>query len=81
MVLFISFISFYFLFIKPFIIDIIITLNLDPLDPLTEIINSGQGFSSSIALEKIDSFIIHKTYSSSSEGCEDVSSAIFLFLE
>jgi len=26
---------------------------LDPLDPLTEIINSGQGFSPSIALEKI----------------------------
>ena len=28
-------------------------LNLDPLDPLTEIINSGQGFSSAIALERI----------------------------
>ena len=27
--------------------------NLDPLDPLTEIIYSGQGFSSSIALERI----------------------------
>jgi len=26
---------------------------LDPLDPLTEIINSGQGFSSAIALERI----------------------------
>ena len=26
---------------------------MDPLDPLTEIINSGQGFSSSIALERI----------------------------
>ena len=26
---------------------------MDPLDPLTEIINSGQGFSPSIALEKI----------------------------
>jgi len=26
---------------------------LDPLDPLTEIINSGQGFSPSIALERI----------------------------
>jgi len=26
---------------------------LDPLDPLTEIINSGQGFSPAIALEKI----------------------------
>ena len=25
---------------------------MDPLDPLTEIINSGQGFSSSIALER-----------------------------
>jgi len=25
---------------------------LDPLDPLTEIINSGQGFSPTIALEK-----------------------------
>ena len=29
------------------------SLNLDPLDPLTEIINSGQGFSPAIALEKI----------------------------
>ena len=28
-------------------------LNLDPLDPLTEIINSGQGFSPAIALERI----------------------------
>ena len=27
--------------------------NLDPLDPLTEIIKSGQGFSSAIALERI----------------------------
>ena len=26
---------------------------MDPLDPLTEIINSGQGFSSVIALERI----------------------------
>jgi len=26
---------------------------LDPLDPLTEIINSGQGFSFAIALERI----------------------------
>jgi hypothetical protein len=26
---------------------------LDPLDPLTEIINSGQGFSIAIALERI----------------------------
>ena len=26
---------------------------MDPLDPLTEIINSGQGFSLSIALERI----------------------------
>ena len=26
---------------------------MDPLDPLTEIINSGQGFSSAIALERI----------------------------
>ena len=26
---------------------------MDPLDPLTEIINSGQAFSSSIALERI----------------------------
>jgi len=26
---------------------------LDPLDPLTEIINSGQGFSPTIALERI----------------------------
>ena len=30
-----------------------ISLNLDPLDPLTEIINSGQGFLPSIALERI----------------------------
>ncbi len=30
-----------------------ISLNLDPLDPLTEIINSGQGFSPAIALERI----------------------------
>ena len=28
-------------------------LNLDPLDPLSEIINSGQGFSPTIALERI----------------------------
>ena len=28
-------------------------LNLDPLDPLTEIINSGQAFSIAVALEKI----------------------------
>ena len=26
---------------------------MDPLDPLTEIINSGQGFSTAIALERI----------------------------
>ena len=31
----------------------LVTLNLDPLDPLTEIINSGQGFSPAIALERI----------------------------
>ena len=30
-----------------------ISINLDPLDPLTEIINSGQGFSPAIALERI----------------------------
>ncbi len=30
-----------------------ISLDLDPLDPLTEIINSGQGFSPAIALERI----------------------------
>ena len=30
-----------------------ICLNLDPLDPLTEIIYSGQGFSPAIALERI----------------------------
>ena len=30
-----------------------ISLNLDPLDPLTEIINSGQGFSPAITLERI----------------------------
>ena len=29
------------------------SLNLDPLDPLTEIVNSGQGFSPAIALERI----------------------------
>jgi len=29
------------------------SLNLDPLDPLTEIINSGQGFSPAIAIERI----------------------------
>ena len=28
-------------------------MNLDPLDPLTEIINSGQAFSIAVALEKI----------------------------
>ena len=28
-------------------------INLDPLDPLTEIIQSGQGFSHSISLERI----------------------------
>ena len=28
-------------------------MNLDPLDPLTEIINSGQGFSPAIAFERI----------------------------
>ena len=32
---------------------LIVSLNLDPLDPLTEIINSGQGFSSAIELERI----------------------------
>ena len=32
---------------------LLISLNLDPLDPLTEIINSGQGFSPSITLERI----------------------------
>ena len=30
-----------------------VNLNLDPLDPLTEIINSGQGFLPAIALERI----------------------------
>ena len=30
-----------------------VRLKLDPLDPLTEIINSGQGFSPAIALERI----------------------------
>jgi len=29
------------------------SFNLEPLDPLTEIINSGQGFSPAIALERI----------------------------
>ena len=52
-VLVISFISFNFSSIKLFIIKLIISLNLDPLDPLTEIINSGQGFSPAIALERI----------------------------
>ena len=33
--------------------DIITNYNLDPLDPLTEIIYSGQGFSFAIALERI----------------------------
>ena len=28
-------------------------LNLDPLDPITEIINSGQGFLPAIAIERI----------------------------
>ena len=32
---------------------LLFSLNLDPLDPLTEIINSGQGFSPAIALERI----------------------------
>ena len=32
---------------------LLISLNLDPLDPLTEIINSGQGCSPAIALERI----------------------------
>ena len=32
---------------------LLISLNLDPLDPLTEIIYSGQGFSPAIALERI----------------------------
>ena len=32
---------------------LLISFNLDPLDPLTEIINSGQGFSPAIALERI----------------------------
>ena len=31
---------------------------MDPLDPLTEIINSGQGFSPAIALERIIWLII-----------------------
>ena len=31
---------------------------MDPLDPLTEIVNSGQGFSSAIALERIIWIII-----------------------
>ena len=32
---------------------LLVNLNLDPLDPLTEIINSGLGFSPAIALERI----------------------------
>ena len=32
---------------------LLISLNLDPLDPLTEIINSGQGFLPAIAFERI----------------------------
>ena len=31
----------------------LVSFKLDPLDPLTEIINSGQGFSPAIALERI----------------------------
>ena len=53
MFLVISFISLNFLFLATSIINILISLNLDPLDPLTEIINSGQGFSHAIALERI----------------------------
>jgi len=33
--------------------NIIYDFNLDPLDPLTEIINSGQGFLPAIALARI----------------------------
>ena len=33
-------------------------INLDPLDPLTEIINSGQAFHSAIAVERIIWLII-----------------------
>ena len=32
---------------------LLVSLNLDPLDPLSEIINSGQGFSPTIALERV----------------------------
>ena len=32
---------------------LLFNFNLDPLDPLTEIINSGQGFSPAISLERI----------------------------
>ena len=32
---------------------LLVSLTLDPLDPLTEIIYSGQGFSPAIALERI----------------------------
>ena len=32
---------------------LVLNLNLDPLDPLTEIINSGQGYSPAITLERI----------------------------
>ena len=32
---------------------LIVSFNLDPLNPLTEIINSGQGFSTAIELERI----------------------------
>ena len=42
-----------FLFLYASIINLLIRLNLDPLDPLTEIINSGQGFSPAIASERI----------------------------
>ena len=38
---------------NPYIINIISQFSLDPLDPLTEIINTGQGFSPAIALERI----------------------------
>ena len=54
MVLVISFISFNFsISITIYNRIYYFNLNLDPLDPLTEIINSGQGFSPAIALERI----------------------------
>ena len=47
------FVSIRLYFFLAYIINNSLKENLDPLDPLTEIIKSGQAFSSSIALERI----------------------------